>query len=205
MAMSKRAKTNLIGIGALLIVSMGLIAALYLNLQNSEDQKKYEAQIKQESQDFTDKLISQLDKIDAPAQKVEVPASISNDAKKQQVLKTLTAAYNIVLNEQKANAIGMASSLVSQAKDEWAAILSSGNATLANKGKITSEYMAKAQAMEVQMDTNFNALISKMKEQLAAEGIDSASIIAQYKAEYQKLKEENRSELMTKALAAIKQ
>jgi len=51
---------------------------------------------------------------------------------------------------------------------------------------------------------SFHSLTVKMEEQLKAEGIDPTPIIEQYRAEYKKIKEENRSQLMDKVIASIK-
>ena len=54
------------------------------------------------------------------------------------------------------------------------------------------------------MDASFQTLIGKMEEQLESEGIDPEPIIKEYEAEYKRIKDENRSAMMDKAMAAVK-
>lgn len=199
---------------------------------NSEGKRQYEAQIKQESQEFIDKLISELDQIDMTDQGLaetkaengtaatsEVPSGIISDsekqiigkelaklddARKQQVLQTLSVSYSNALNQQKAEAFSMAAVLIEQGKADWAALKAKGENTSASKMKLASEYLAKSEVMEAQMDANFYALMAKMEKQLKAEGINPTNIIRGYEAQYEKIKEQNKKEMIDKAMAAIK-
>lgn len=126
------------------------------------------------------------------------------DARKQQALKTLTTAYSKALDQQKKEAFKMVEALIEQGKADWKALTAKGENTAANKGRLATEYLAKSQVLEEQMDASFKALISKMEEQLIKEGLDPAPIIERYKDEYKKTKEENKSRLMDKVLAAVK-
>jgi hypothetical protein len=86
---------------------------------------------------------------------------------------------------------------------DWSELKAKGEDTAANKAKLASEYLAKADAAEAQMDASFYALTDKMKAQLKEEGIDSTNIIAEYEEEYKKTKAQYKKEMMDKAMAAI--
>ncbi|HVI40021.1 MAG TPA: hypothetical protein VM577_05125 [Anaerovoracaceae bacterium] len=230
---NKRRISYILASAAIIIVIIIAVVIFFYFGANSEEKKQYESQIKQQSQTFIDDLISELDQVDTSDQGLaaentgngessssEVPAEINtnsekriigeelaklNDAKKQQVLQTLSVSYSRVLNEQKAEALNMAASLIGQGKADWAELVAKGENTTANKVKLASEYLARSKAMESQMDASFSALMQKMEEQLKAEGIDPTNIIAGYQAEYEKIKAQNKKEMMDKAMAAMKQ
>ncbi len=217
----------------IIIASLIAVAVFFLAGQYFQEKKDYEAQTNQESQAFTENLITELDQVDTSEEGVlsedtlsgtktttKVPEEIItevekkvigeelaklNDKKKQKALQALSVAYSKALNQQKLQAFTMVDKLIDQAKVDWAEIGNdnSDESALA-RGKILTEYLAKSKVLEEQMDASFNALISKMEEQLTAEEIDSTAIIDQYRAEYQKIKEANRDALMEKAMAAVK-
>ena len=222
-------KIRLVVTFALLIACITVTAVFFLWGQNSEESKQYEAQIKQETQDFTEGLISELDQVDTTEKGLntenstvaptEVPPGVItetekqvigeelaklDDERKQQVLQTLSVAYSKALNQQKQEAFSMVENLVAQGKADWAALVANGENTAANKAKLVSEYLAKSKVMEEQMDASFASLTKKMEEQLNAEGIDPTEIIAQYQAEYDKIKSENKSAMMKKVMDAVK-
>jgi len=229
---NKRRISYILASVAVIIIIIAVVIFFYSGA-NSEEKKQYESQMKQESQAFTDGLISELDQVDTSDQGLaaenaengeiassEVPAEINTDsenkiigeelarldnARKQQVLQTLSISYSKVLNEQKAEALNMAARLIDQGKSDWAELVAKGENTTANKAKLASEYFARSKAMEAQMDASFSALMQKMEEQLKAEGIEPTNIIAGYQAEYEKIKAQNKKNLMDKALAAMKQ
>ncbi len=230
---NKRRISYILASVAIIIVIIIAIVIFFYFGEYSEEKKQYESQIKQESEAFTDGLISELDQVDTSDQGLaaentengeitssEVPAEINTDSekqiigeelaklddeRKQQVLQTLSISYSKALNQQKAEALNMAARLSNQGKADWEELVSKGEKTSANKVKLASEYLAKSKTMEYQMDASFSALIQKMEEQLKAEGIDPTNIIAGYQAEYEKIKEQNKKEMMDKAMAAIKQ
>lgn len=214
------------------IVTVSIIAVVIFLFwgANSVEKKQYESQIKQETQAFTDNLISELDQISTSGSAVgttnggisptEAPPEIVTDAekqiigeeltklddeRKQQALQTLSAAYSKAFSEQKAEALHIATQLFEQGKAEWDTLKAKGEGTTENKVKLASEYLAKASVAEAQMDASFNALTDKMKEQLRAEGIDPTNIIAGYQEEYKKIKAHYKDEVMDKAMAAMKQ
>lgn len=229
----KNRKMGIIGVCSFfLVIAAVIIAVFFLWGQNSQESKQYEAQIKEEAQEFTEELISELDQIDTTEEGLipednageavpptEVPSGVITEAekqviaeelaklddeRKQQVLQNLSVAYSKALSEQKQEAFNMVENLIAQGKADWAALVAKGENTAVNKGKLASEYLAKSKVMEDQMDVSFASLTKKMEEQLNAEGIDSTEIIAQYKAEYEKIKQENKSTLMEKVMAAVK-
>lgn len=226
----KKRKSAYVLASIAVIIIIGAVVIFFYFGANSAEKKQYESQIRQESQAFTDGLLSELDQIDtsgsasgtadggifpseAPpetitdAEKQIIGEELAklNDARKQQVLQTLSAAYSKAFNEQKAEALKMAACLIEQGKSDWAELKAKGENTAVNKAKLASEYLAKSEAMEAQMDASFYALTAKMEEQLKKEEIDPANIIAGYQAEYGKIKEQYKKEMMDKAMAAIKQ
>ena len=227
----KKRKIGLVVTGGLFAALIIVLAVFFLWGQNSGGKKQYEAQIKQEAQEFTDGLISELEQIDTSDQGLdaenqegagsapaEVPEEVITEAekqviaeelakledeRKQQVLKTLSVAYSKALDEQKKESFNLVEKLIADGKADWKALAAKGENTAANKGLLASEYLAKSKVLEQQMDASFQSLIAKMNEQLNAEGIDPEAMIAQYQAEYKKIKEENRAALMEKVLAAV--
>lgn len=211
----KRSRKKAIALILILLAAVAVVVAAFLLMgQNSEGKKQYQQEIQQEARNFTDQLIGGLDDnsgtstgeplTEAEQQAVAKELAKLDDAKKQQVLKNLSAAYSQALNKQKQEAFRMADNLVEQGKADWKALAARGENTAANKAKLASEYLAKAAVLENQMDESFNALISKMEAQLTAEGIDPSGLIAEYNAEYKKIKAENKSALMDKAMVALK-
>ena len=126
------------------------------------------------------------------------------DARKRQVLQTLSVAYSKALDKQKQEAFSMAENLIVQGRADWAAAVSEGENNTVNKGKLASEYLAKSKVMEEQMDASFASLAKKMEEQLKAEGIDPTAIIAEYQVEYETIKQENKKALMEKVMDAVR-
>jgi hypothetical protein len=248
-AKRKKRNTGLAVTLVLLIACIAVAAVFFLMGQSSAEKKRYEAELQQRSQEFTDSLLAELDRIDvsgaalAPAGKnpeaaaenqaagegdpatssaptsTEAPPEIISEAEKQavadelarledekkrQALQILSVAYSKALAAQKQEAFRMADGLITQAKADWKALGSSGKADPTKRGEMVSEYLAKSKVLEDQMDASFEALIQKMNEQLSAEGIDPAALIAQYRAEYKKIKEENKGAMMSRALEAVK-
>ncbi len=208
----------------LIIILLAAIAAFFHLGQNSDEKRQYEEKIRQEAGEFTGELITELDQVDtsdegiSQADTAEPDEDITEsekqllskelakqtDERKRQVLKTLTAAYSKTLQAQKREAFNQVEALVAQGKADWNALKASGENTAANKGALASEYLAKSQVLEAQMDASFQTLIGKMEEQLESEGIDPEPIIKEYEAEYKRIKDENRSAMMDKAMAAVK-
>jgi nitrogen fixation-related uncharacterized protein len=170
-------------LASIVTVSMIAIVVFFYWGANSVEKRQYESQIKQETQVFTDSLISELDQVNTSGPAVqttnpgistsEAPPEIVaedekkiisgelaklNEEKKQQVLQTLSEAYSKAFSEQKAEALGIAARLIQEGKDEWAALKAKGEDTAVNKAKLASEYLAKANVAEAQMDASFYAL-----------------------------------------------
>jgi len=230
---SNKSKKRNVGLILLCIIVLCavVLTAFFLIGEFSQAKRDYEAQIKKETQDMTEKLISEIDEVDTSdegltsseavngsSSTTQVPAAVRTEAekdvigqelskledeRKQMVLQTLSAAYSSALNQQKQEALQMVDDLIAQGKAEWAALVTKGEGTAVNKAAMASEYLAKSQVMEDQMDSSFDALVAKMEEQLQAEGIDPTAIINQYKEEYNRIKEENRKAFMSKVMGAI--
>lgn len=206
--MIKRKKVVLSLLSVLVLAAIAAVAVFYLSGQNSAQKKQYEVQVKQEVKVFTDHLVAELDQIKpltASTSGQGIVSSKSNTKQaadaKQQVLQANSAVYSKVLHEQKSQAVGMVNSLVAQGKADWLAAKAKGDANAATKGKLASEYLAKGQVLEAQMDASFNTLMVKMEAQLRAEGQDPAPVIEKYRAQYKAIKEQNRSAMLRKAMA----
>jgi len=232
MALKKRKKRILI-ITIILIASIIVIAVFFLLGEYSKEKQEYEALLKQQTETLTKALVSELDQINtsdegltaadnpnANLAPTEVPAEVITDTekqvigqelakledeRKQKVLQTLSASYSQALNQQKEEAFAMVDDLVAQAKKDWASIgKDNSDDSALKRGALITEYLAKSKVVEEQMDASFNILISKMEDQLNSEGIDPTEIIAKYKEEYKEIKEENRTIMLEKAWAAVK-
>ncbi len=227
----KKKKIITIFILVILLVITTAITAFYVIGQNSESKQRYEAQMKEEGETFVKEQSKELEAVDTSdagleqddevlqvETSTEVPKGVITEAeqqavakelakledeRKQQVLQTLSVAYSKALNEQKENAFASVDALIAQAKAEWSALQSKGEATTENKIRLATEYLAKSNVLEEQMDVNFAGLVNTIETQLAAEGIDSASLVAEYQAQYETIKQENKDALMTKVMAAL--
>lgn len=135
---------------------------------------------------------------------VEQEKAKLKDEKKQALLQSLAENYTSVMNQQKDQAFSMLDSLLAQGKAEWSTLQSQGKATPTAKGSLASEYMAKVTSLEKTIDASFATIIAKMESQLKTEGIEPEPIIAQYQADYKKIKESNRDAMFDKAMRAIK-
>jgi flagellar basal body-associated protein FliL len=229
---SKKRKKWLVPALTVLIALIIVLASFILMGANSADKKQYQEKISQEVQEFTDQQIEELDQVDTSEEGLRtnalenntaspeaVPSGVKSEAekqvigeelkkledeRKQQILQALSVTYSEDLEQQKQEAFRLAEELISQGKADWAALVKKGENTSVNKAKLASEYFAKARVMEAQMDTGFQALTSKMEEQLNEAGIDPANIIAQYQEEYNRIKSENKKTLMDKVMDAVK-
>ena len=226
-----RKRASLYVLCTLLLIIAAIIMLFLILGQQSNEKKQYEEKIRQETETMTDELITELDRINtsgggfwnadekdmavsakAPGevisesekQMIDKELKKIDDEKKRKILLTLSAAYSQVLNRQKQEAFSRLESLVAQAKADWAALGDGGDRAV-KKAALIFEYLAKAEVLEEQTDASFGSLMSKMQEQLENAEIDSSEIIAQYKAEYKRMKEENRKLLMDKAVNAVKE
>jgi len=221
--MNKKRKIRIIVFPIAAIVFV-LCIGVFLLLQsgkNSDDLVDYQKQIAEESNEMTDTLISEIESVKDTIVNREIdtfennekdttvntaepqPDTVKVDEQRTKIEQALKESYYKILLEQKANAISMIDGLVDQCKEDYISLRKSNKWNLTAKANLVSEYLAKFDAMEKQMDKSFNTLINKMKEQFESEGIDSTSIIQEYRNEYEKTKKENRSILMDKAFDAI--
>lgn len=221
--MNKKSKIRIIvfSIAAILIIiSIGIFLFLQSG-KNSDDLADYQKQIAEESNEMTDKLITEIERVtetigndeidtnndiekDNAEDAVDPPQDTSEaEDQKSKVKQELKESFYNILLQQKSNAISMIDGLVEQCKNDYISLRKSNKWNIKTKANLVSEYLAKFNAMEKQMDKSFDTLINKMKEQFEAEGIDPTSIIQEYRNEYEKTKEENRNMLMDKAFNEI--
>lgn len=210
-----------------IILIIAVVGVAYSILgPNSEKNKEFEKQNSIETEELTDKLVEEIEDIDTKAVKDDkddaVEADISpalpaedqkiidqeaakmDDAKKQQLLQTLAANYNSILNQQKAGAIAMIENLIAQGKAEWEAMVAAGENTPAAKGAKISEYLAMINTMEKNMDASVEKVLARMEQQMKDEGIEATPIIDKYRADYESIKAANRSIMLNKAKEALK-
>lgn len=216
---------------ALLIITLLIVAVFFFVGFNSPEKKEYEISLEKEMSAMTAELIQELDAlfdenqriasedivgsedlkiVDSASQPGEnIVVSPENGSKeldkaeKELLKQRLMASYEQVLAQQKNLAISMINGLAAQAVSDYNALKASGNDSKANLSKLASEYLAKSQVMESQVDRSFNTVINKMESQLRSEGIDPDPIIGKYKAEYRSIKETNRKKLMDKMLSQL--
>jgi protein-disulfide isomerase len=118
------------------------------------------------------------------------------DEQKALVAERLKEEYAGILYRQKDASLAMLSGLVSQAKSDYAQLAVSGK----SKVKLAAEYIAKVSAMEKQTDGAVEALVAEMYSKMEELGIDGRdAIVAEFRAEYRKAKEENRAYFWNKA------
>lgn len=221
----KNRKTILATAGISILALMVAGASFILVGGIREGKRAYEAERSEEDREKTEQLLSKLDQIDmsnpgaddgdekqdfedvlTEEEKQIILDELARieDEERQALLKTLSAEYSAVFAEQKSMSFAMVENLIEQGKADWKALVAQKQNTAVNKGKLASEYLGKASALEKQLDADFEALISRMEQQLVDAGIDSKSIVAGYRAEYKKIKDENRSAMMKKAMEALK-
>lgn len=126
------------------------------------------------------------------------------EQKKQALVNALKEKYYGILNVQKQDAMGMVNNLLEQAKRDYKALSASGGKTPIALGNLLTEYMAKSNTMEANMDKSFEATVGKMEEQFSALGIDGTTVVTEFRSEYKSVKESNRKYFMDKAWDAIK-
>lgn len=221
----KRRKRTLAVIGISLLTIAITLAGVFIVGFNSEEVKEYEAKTSETAEAFTEQLVSEIESTDtsdsalvtdnpplaAPAgliteaekQVISQELAKLEDERKQRVLQTLSVTYSQILNQQKNQAFTMVDALLADAKAEYQVLVASGQDTAVNKGKLATEFLAKASVMESQMDASFYSLTGTIEQQLTSEGIEPDAIIAKYQSEYNSIKEANRSALMAKAMSAL--
>ena len=174
----KKRKIGLVVTGVLFAALIIVLAVFFLWGQNSGGKKQYEAQIKQEAQEFTDGLISELEQIDTSDQGLdaenqegagsapaEVPEEVITEAekqviaeelakledeRKQQVLKTLSVAYSKALDEQKKESFNLVEKLIADGKADWKALAAKGENTAANKGLLGTSLVVRQAVREAE-------------------------------------------------------
>lgn len=218
----KGTKVAMLIIATLTLIAIVAYAYLFYQGQRADDTIVYKSRLQLEARAFTDKLILEIesfkalpeentvkdvpesDKQDLPEKKTD-EGSVEVDQVRSDLLQQLTDGYARVLTEQKQEALRQLAALIEMAKADWAEQIARQETTKEFKEKLLSEYLAKVSVLEAQMDVSFEELLVKITEQLKAEGFDPEPVIQEFRAEYARVKSENRSEMMSKALAAIKQ
>lgn len=222
----KRRKPHILAILLIIIplIIVVAVAAVFFLGSNSQDTKEYKSVLEQEMSDITKQQIKELDALfeenkrlsqlesttladginnsEEDSENTSTKNNFDKTEQEKAILKEkLMVSYEQVLSRQRDDALAQINSLVSQAVTDYNVLKASGNDTRVNISKLASEYLAKSNAMETQIDISFNAITQRMASQLASEGIDPGSIIEKYNAEYRSIKEANRKMLIDKVLA----
>ncbi len=220
MARTKKTKKSKAPLIIFIILIVLLVAAgitVYSFLQkgkNSDNVKAYSQAISEQTNQVTENLISEIHGLPetiqlgeseiTPEEESKPENQQQTEARKAELQAELVKKYYEILEKQKVEAFSALESLINQAKQDYIALRNSGNKTPATLGNLMSEYMAKVDVMEAQMDRSFETVVGAMKQQLIQQGMDGASIIKEYKTQYNTIKEENRKLFMDKAFAALK-
>lgn len=191
--------TILVGVGVLL-------RGIYL-----VDTEGYEQEVRQVAETQINQLIDSLEEEKTMLEQEEPQEVFEPDQERlvpskkqtQRSLESLLPLYEKALNQMKDQDIQLAYHLIAQGKADWAALVSKGENTLANKQKLASEYIAKGRVLEQQMDENFNQLLATIEVQLEEEGIEAEAVLKDYRAKYQSIKETNKKKLMQKITKAV--
>src|SRR5665648_1142023 len=212
-----------ITIGIIAVLIAGAVFGYNLMGPNSDKNKEFEKQNAKETEELTDKLVGEIEKIDTqgikdgtvesdvtavlPAEEqkiIDQELAKMDDAQKQALLQALAENYSSIMNKQKAEAIAMLDVLIIQGKAEWEALVAEGKATTTAKSAKASEYLAMINTMERNMDASVATILASMEQQLTDEGINATPIIQKYKDDYEGIKASNKSIMMDKAISAIK-
>ena len=217
-------KSLLIALTVIIILSVITVGLFWFTGSNSKGKIQYANKNAKEIEQITANSVDAIDKIDTQKilngdeesnqKEITLPVNEQNvlnqelakmdDAKKQELLKSLAASYSIIMQQQKTEALNMLENLIAQGKSEWDEIVAKGEDTPIVKGEKISEYFAMVNVMEKNMDASVNTVLATMEKQMEAEGIEAKPIINQYMVDYQNIKEANRGAMFDKAIEAIK-
>lgn len=217
-------KSLLIALTVIIILSVITVGLFWFTGSNSKGKIQYANKNAKEIEQITANSVDAIDKIDTQKilngdeesnqKEITLPVNEQNvlnqelakmdDAKKQELLKSLAASYSIIMQQQKTEALNMLENLIAQGKSEWDEIVAKGEDTPIVKGEKISEYFAMVNVMEKNMDASVNTVLATMEKQMEAEGIEAKPIINQYRLDYQNIKEANRGAMFDKAIEAIK-
>jgi hypothetical protein len=112
----------------------------------------------------------------------------------------LKEEYKNILYRQKDASISMLNGLISKAKVDYAEMAESGK----TKVSLAAEYIAKVNAMEKQTDSAVETLVTEMYGRMEELGIENRdAIVAEFRSEYRRTKEENRNYFWSKAMEAM--
>ena len=219
----KNKRGMFITIGIIAVLIAGAVFGYNLMGPNSDKNKEFEKQNAKETEELTDKLVGEIEKIDTqgikdgtvesdvaavlPAEEqkiIDQELAKMDDAQKQALLQALAENYSSIMNKQKAEAIAMLDVLIAQGKTEWEALVAEGKATTAAKSATATEYLAMINTMERNMDNSVATVLVTMEQQMTDEGIEAATIIDKYKTDYESIKASNKSIMMGKVMSAIK-
>jgi len=208
--------------GFVILIAAADYAHLLDQGQKAIDTEVYKSEMQLEARAFTAKLILEIESMKAETSggsKDNEPdngsrvfiankTAVADNAGFQPdsaLLVQLKNGYTKVLTEQKSEALKQLDDLIGEAMVEWADFQTKGEVDTKIKEALLSEYLAKVNVLETQMDASFEELLAKMSNQLESQGFDSEPIIKNYRIEYDRIKSESRNDLMSKTASAIKQ
>lgn len=140
----------------------------------------------------------------APSPPPQDTAAPESAAPPPEVPERLLAAYNAALMQLKDRDYALVEAFIAQGVAAWSAMAAEGKTTPDDKGRLVSEYLAKAGVLEKQMDASFDELMAVIKKQLTELGVDPNPITEGYRAEYETIKQTNKDMLLDRLMAEIK-
>ena len=230
---NKKVKIVFFVLGFIFLLLLIGVLVFFFGGRSSAQVKQYETQLQQENDAFLDDLIGKIedskgqvkegpDKEPTPTEPgaspgespspqatvsapepSEAPTKPEEKKLSQAELDALISSYDRALGEMQAHDFALVDSFIASGKADWEAIVKAGNASTASKGKLVSEYISKAGALEQQMDASFERLIASIEKQLQEFGVDSAPIVEGYRSEYKSIKQSNKQMLIDKLMAEV--
>jgi hypothetical protein len=184
-----------------LLVVLALIAALvfwFVKMgRNTEATREYRAELETQAEIRITEIVSDIDKATADVEaRVSSGEDGSGSVPAVSAEELLRAEYYGIMQKQKSYALASLTELFGRAKSDYGNLPATGKSKL----ELASEYLSMANAMEVQMDALMDRTIAEMEAHMESMGLENRdTIIAEFKSEYKKVKEENRAVLWEKA------
>lgn len=140
----------------------------------------------------------------APSPPPPATAASASAAPPPEVPGRLLEAYNAALMQMKDRDYALVETFIAQGVADWTAMVAEGKTTPDDKGRLVSEYLAKAGVLEKQMDASFDELMAVIKKQLTELGVDPNPLTEGYRAEYESIKKTNKDMLLDRLSEEIK-
>jgi hypothetical protein len=188
-----------------LLVVLALIAAVafcFLSMgRNTEATQEYKAELETQAEIQITEIVSDIDKATADVEaQVSSGGGVSGSVPEVSAEELLRAEYYGIMQKQKSYALASLAELFGRAKSDYDNLPATGK----NKLELASEYLSMVKAMEAQMDAIMDRTTAEMYARMESMGLENRdTIIAEFKSEYKKVKEENRAVLWEKARGVL--